>query len=353
MDISQIDKNFKIETKLDLPDVAFYDATQSPLSLYGVFMENGKLRRMPEAVARSVNDGVLGLHANTAGGRVRFYTDSPYVAIKAVMKGAVCRMPHFTLCGSAGFDLYGKEGDSYTYLHTYQPPYDMKDGFESVYRFPVQGGRYYELNLPLYSDVNELYIGVREGSDLGVGEPYENELPVVYLGSSITQGGCASHPGMSYEAILSRRLNLHYTNLGFSGSCRGEDTLMDYVASLPMSVFVYDYDHNAPTLEHLRHTHERGFLRIRESHPDLPVIMMTAPYWEYVGEWQARRDLIEENYKRALARGDENVYFLDAQALLAYCANDGSVDRTHPTDYGFVSMANAIEPILKKILLKK
>ncbi len=348
MDIAKIDQNFKVETKLELTDVRFFDATQPPLSLYGVFMENGKLRRMPEAVAESVNDGVYGLHANTAGGRVRFMTDSPYVAIVAKMP-FMTRSSNLSFDGAAGFDLYEKVEGKYTYRHTFQPPIEATDGFESLYRSGTEGMRIYELNLPTYSDVSELYIGIQEGARVEAGEPYRNTLPVVYLGSSITQGGCASRPGMSYEAILSRELNLHYINLGFSGSCRGEDALMDYVASLPMSVFVYDYDHNAPTLEHLKQTHERGFLRVREAHPDLPIIMMTAPYWNVNEEWQGRRDLIRENYERAIARGDKNVYFLDAQELLALCGNEGTVDGTHPTDFGFHSMANALLPVLQKI----
>lgn len=348
MDISKIDKNFKVETKLQLSDVRFYDVLQEPFALYGLFYENGKLRRLPEAVAKSVNDGVYGLHANTAGGRVRFMTDSPYVAIVAKMP-FMTRSSNLSFDGAAGFDLYEKVEGAYTYRHTFQPPIDAKDGFESLYRSDTAEMHIYELNLPTYSDVSELYIGLYEGARLEAGEPYCNELPVVYLGSSITQGGCASRPGMAYEAIVSRALNLHYINLGFSGSCRGEEEMIDYVASLPMSVFVYDYDHNAPTLEHLEKTHEKGFLRIREKNPDLPIIMMTAPYWNVNAEWQGRRDLIRQNYERALARGDKNVYLLTAHELLALCKNEGTVDGTHPTDFGFHSMSVALIPVLKRI----
>ena len=44
-----------------------------------------------------------------------------------------------------------------------------------------------------------------------------------------------------------------------------------------MSCFVYDYDHNAPTLEHLENTHEKMFNTIRKAKPDLPILMLTRP----------------------------------------------------------------------------
>lgn len=98
---------------------------ESPLKIYGVFKENGKFRRIPEHVAKSVSEGVYSLHANTAGGRVRFKTNSKYVAIRAIMKDGLTRTPHFALTGSAGFDLYAEK----IYMGTYYPPLDSTDGY--------------------------------------------------------------------------------------------------------------------------------------------------------------------------------------------------------------------------------
>ena len=106
--ISDVDKNFEIETSIEKSDIKFFDIKEKPFSVHGLFYENGKFRRMAEAVAQKTNDGVCALHSNTAGGRVRFRTDSPYVAIHAEMP-SVGKMPHFALTGSAGFDLYVKE----------------------------------------------------------------------------------------------------------------------------------------------------------------------------------------------------------------------------------------------------
>ena len=124
--ISEIDKNFSIETNIKKDDICFCDVKEKPFEIYGVFYENGKFRRMPEEVAKTVNDGVLSLHANTAGGRVRFRTDSPYIAIHAEMP-YVGKMPHFALTGSAGFDLYIRE-EKDKYFKSFVPPFKITDG---------------------------------------------------------------------------------------------------------------------------------------------------------------------------------------------------------------------------------
>ena len=74
--ISEIDTNFRIETELKIDNIKFYNALNEPFSLFGVQYENGLYRRMPEDVARQVNDGVYNLHIHTAGGRIKFVTDS-------------------------------------------------------------------------------------------------------------------------------------------------------------------------------------------------------------------------------------------------------------------------------------
>jgi len=86
-DITKIDPNMKVEAQVTEPDIVFYDVNSAPFQLHGVFYENGKFRRMSEEVAKNVSEGVYALHANTAGGRVRFKTNSKCVAIKAKLSG--------------------------------------------------------------------------------------------------------------------------------------------------------------------------------------------------------------------------------------------------------------------------
>ena len=342
--IADIDKNFKIDTKIDKSDIRFINALTEPFKIYGIYYENGKFRRMPEAVAKAVSEGVYYLHANTAGGRIRFKTDSTYVAISARL-ARITRMDHFTLCGSAGFDLY-VDG---TYLKTFRPPYDMTDGYENVLEIGEKKMRDITINFPLYTDVCELYIGISESAEILEPTPYKNEKPVVFYGSSITQGGCASRPGTSYQNFICRELNVDYVNLGFSGNAKAEDEMIEYISSLDMSVFVYDYDFNAPTLEHLEKTHEKMFLAIREAHPSLPVIIMSMPKYRLDEVQKKRFEVIKRTYDNAVDRGDENVYLIPGPALMEFAGSEGTVDWTHPNDFGFYSMAKVIANLLKKI----
>jgi lysophospholipase L1-like esterase len=305
---------------------------------------------LPEDVAKRVSEGVYRLHANTAGGRVRFKTDSPYVAINVKM-GSIGKMPHFAITGSAGFDLYTDN----SYFATFVPLFDMADGYESVIELRDRKMREITINFPLYSDVCSIYIGLANDALVLPPAPYVKEKPVVYYGSSITQGGCASRPGMSYQGVISRRFNADYINLGFSGSARGEDVMADYINGLDMSVFVYDYDYNAPSVEHYEKTHERFFKKIREAHPDLPIVIMTRPKHKKLlqpVEYE-RLDIAKRTYENALAAGDENVYFIDGKELMELAGNDGTIDNTHPSDLGFYSMATRIYPLLKEILEKE
>ena len=159
-------------------------------------------------------------------------------------------------------------------------------------------------------------------------------------------------------------INIDFLNFGFSGSFKAEDLIVDYLNTLSMSAFVSDYDHNAPTAEHLKNTHYRMYEKIREKHPDLPYVMITRPdvlnneYSSKVkGELASgaviRRDIIYESYRKAIESGDRNVYFIDGDSFFAGEYQDcATVDSTHPNDYGMVRMADVIGCTLKKLNLK-
>ena len=347
-DISLKDSNFKVESNINESDIRFYDVKQAPFRIYGVFYDSGKFRRIPENVAKTVSAGVYGLHANTAGGRVRFKTDSSYIAINVKMPN-IGKMPHFALTGSAGFDLYVYNG-AQGYAGTFVPPFNIQYGYESIIYFNSTQMREITINFPLYSEVSELYIGLRDDANVCMPKRYKIEKPMVYYGSSITQGGCASRPGNSYPNIISRRFDADYINLGFSGNAKGETEIAEYISKLDMSVFVYDYDHNAPTVEHLKNTHEKMYRTIREANHDLPIILMSRPKLSLSDEEKQRYAVIKKTYEDAKAAGDTNIYLIDGGALMALAGDEGTVDGCHPNDLGFASMAKVVGELLEKKL---
>lgn len=347
--IDEIDINFKLETNIDKEDIVFYNALNSPFKIFGVFYENDKFRRMPESVAKTVSDGVFSLHTKTAGGRVRFKTNSPYVAILAKM-GQIGKMSHFTIAGSAGFDLYIRNDGIEEYYKTFIPFFDIKDGYESVQDFETAEEREITINFPLYSEVYELYIGVSKDSYIDAPQDYKIKKPVVYYGSSITQGACASRPGNAYQSMISRRFDCDYINLGFAGNAKAENEIIEYVKDIDMSLFVYDYDHNAPTLEHLMNTHNKMFKAVRGKNPDLPIIIMSRPKFRLTKDEMERLAVIRATYDNAIASGDKNVYFISGEELMKKAKNDGTVDDCHPNDLGFASMAQALGDVMEQII---
>lgn len=331
------------EAVLKCPNLRFFNVKSEPFRVYGLHDINGSDRyhRIPYEVAEATSPGVAGLNYNTAGGRVRFVTTSGYVAIKAKTHGSA-KMTNMCLIGSSSFDLYLNRSGRDTFAGDFRPPYDYTEGYESVLHLPA-GRKELTVNFPLYSGCDELFIGLDSESTLERRDDYRYEKPVLFYGSSITQGGCASRPGMAYESLISRRFDTNYLNLGFSGNAKAEDAIADYMASLDYSVFVCDYDHNAPNPEHLAATHEKLYLKIRAAHPDVPVIFVGKPDCNPIDrDVRRRRDIIYSTYIKAAERG-EKVLFIDGYSLFAgELREECTVDGCHPNDLGMSRMADVI-----------
>ena len=139
---------------------------------------------------------------------------------------------------------------------------------------------------------------------------------MVFYGHSITQGACATRPGNAYPSILSRKYGFDFINLGFSGSAKGEDAMAEYIASLDMGAFVYDYDHNAPNAEQLLKTHEKMFKTIRKAHPSMPIVIMSTTTNEpFINEVALRRAVIYKTY---------DIFSFSVQNLISMLRNLGS-----------------------------
>ncbi len=345
-------RTYKFETSFDVENVIFYNIKKEPFSIYGLFepTKHPTFRRLPENVAKVTNDGVAELAYDTAGGRVRFSTDSPYVIIKLFLP-SVNRFPHMPLTGSTGVDIYEDTDGGSRFLKAAVPDMGITDGYEMIVKFDRPKMRSLTVNFPPYNHVDAMFIGLSETARLRAGREYRSKKPIVFYGSSITQGACASRPGMIYQNLISRKYELDYINLGFSGSARGEAAIASYMARLPMLAFVSDYDHNAPSVEHLQSTHSRLYDTIREAHPDIPYIMISRPDFNGTEKELARRDVIIDTYRRARELGDRNVYFIDGEGLFTGPLFDNcTVDGTHPNDIGMSLMGDRIGRVIDRAL---
>ena len=226
MKIEDIDTNFKPATVGD-KEVHYLDATKAPFSLEGFPWgdpSKGEFFRLPADMTEAdVNSGALwNGHHNASGGAVRFRSDSPFFAIRAKLSDSG-DMNHMPRAGSAGFDLYCGPMKNSFHVGTAQPcpREDVLERMLYIRDTCDTGMNDWLVNFPLYGGLKSIEIGLAPGSVIEPPAPHQNGK-IVFYGSSITQGGCASRPGNNYCSMLCRAVDAEQINLGFSGCGRGE-----------------------------------------------------------------------------------------------------------------------------------
>jgi len=342
--LSCTELNITDEAILKAANIAFYDVRKPPFTIHGLYRPQTEpyFHRLPEDVAQATSAGVYGLQKNTAGGRIRFATTSNYIAFKTDCSQPADRANMCNIC-SAGFDVYMERSGRDTFMGVFRPPYIIDGGYVGIVYLPGHGLHEITVNFPHYTNVKNVCIGLDSQSELTAHRDYRYAKPVYYYGSSITQGASPSRAGLAYEHIITRRLDCDFYNLGFAGCAKGEDAIADYMASQDYSVFVMDYDHNAPSAEHLQNTHEKLYLKIRAAHPDTPIIIVGKPdYTPNNRQFADRRNVLYTTYKNARSRG-EKVIFIDGYSLFAgELREECTMDGCHPNDIGMMRMADVI-----------
>lgn len=335
----------------------------------GKAVNDGYYTRLSAGIEGKVRSAVWDLGQCSAGIALRFRTNAKTIGARWTLLNNF-RMNHMTPTGICGFDLYAFDGKEWRFAGTAQP-----NGKESVnvFRRGMDGRmRDYVMFFPLYDGVIELALGVEEGAVIeqptAIGDnPFGGEKvkPLVVYGTSITQGGCASRPGMVWTSILSRMLKRECVNLGFSGNGRMDLIMAQEMARIDAGAYLIDCLGNC-TVKTVRDSTEQFIKTLALAHPDVPVIMMSNYPYQY--QWLdagTRQDVNEEDalwhqlYEKMRAEGLNNLQYLEiggthsAEEPMEGAAtgpdNEGSVDGTHLTDLGFLRMAEFMYPHLKDI----
>jgi lysophospholipase L1-like esterase len=338
----------------DLQWIAPSDARMEIDGLPWYGENSGELFRLPLRLKDKLPKPVWNLAASPSGARIRFRTDSNRLAIRLEYTSPP-NMANMHAFGQTGVDLY-LDG---VYRGTAVAPKDAGPGrtVEHAYfnlgdRPPIE--REATLYLPLYKPVKVIAVGVGKDARLARARPFAVSKPAVFYGTSITQGGCASRSGMSYQGILGRMLNIDFVNLGFSGNGKGEAEVARAVAEIDASCFVLDFAQNNRTAESLRQVYDQFLEILREKHPQTPILAITpissAGEALSLSELDAMREHIRETVSRRIARGDRRLELMEGTDLIGPERLDGLVDGTHPNDLGFEWMARGLEPRLAKLL---
>jgi hypothetical protein len=354
----QLDANMRIQQSGD-NDFIWHTPLEQPFQVagFGWLREEGRYRRLPAKPSRILPEAVDILANCTAGGQIRFATDAASLSVKVKLTGAA-NMYHMPATGQCGFDCYiGGPGEQVYYSTT---AYDHKlTEYESViFTNMERENRVITLNFPLYQGVKEIWVGLDREAQIALPPAYDSTKKIIVYGTSITQGGCASRPGMAYSNILSRRINMEFLNLGFSGNGKGEPELAHILAEVPdPACLILDYEANCVSTELLQKTLPDFISIYREKHPLTPILVISRithakeKFHSQMALERAERKQIQiRTVEQRRELDDANIYFCDGSTLLGKDAHECTVDGSHPTDLGFLLMADGLTPILQRIL---
>lgn len=354
----QLDKHMKVETG-GVVGKEWHSPLESPFRVSGLAWWDleYQYRRLPVEPNEKIPSAVDDLANCTAGGQIRFQTDSPSVAVRMRLK-AKAGMYHMPATGEGGVDAYIGEAGALLYAGTARFLPSQQEYESELFAGESGGLRQFTLNLPLYQGVETVWIGLEPGARILPPKAYESEKRIVLYGTSIGQGGCASRPGMAYTNILSRRINYEFINLGFSGNGKGEPELARLISQIEdPALLVLDYEGNSGSTESYRQTLPEFIRILRETHPEAPILVISrVPYGleplkpELLRSRLERLTFQREHVQQLQEQGDRRLFFFDGSTLLGADPAEATVDGVHPTDMGFLRMADGLEPVLRRIL---
>ena len=339
-----------LQTPPDVQRIPFPDPRIVVSGLPWFAEDQPVLRRLPARLKEQFRKPVWDLAQHPSGGRLRFRTDALQVGILAQSPDSSI-MHHITAIGQSGFDVY-VDGE---YVNSAWP---AKDG--AISKTWTVGAerklRDITIYLPLYKGVTIKELTLDAGAKIEAPAPFALPKPVVHYGSSITQGGCASNPGASCQALVSRMLNVDFVNLGFSGNGMGEPALAEAIAEIDASAYVLDFWGN-PSPEVYEAALPPFVEILRKKHPETP-ILVTSPFYfpgEALGgalaDAQKRKRLISRTFvEQRQKAGDAAISFVDGLEMLSREQAVGLVDGVHANTLGFWFNAKGLEPHLRRAL---
>ncbi len=330
----------------------YVDASTLPVIGKGFEDTQNRYERLPATLQDVTRPPVWNLSKNCSGLAIRFRTNSTAIGAKWEVTGDVV-MNHFTMTGIKGLDLYCLENGKWQFVNSARPT--GKTSQVVIIQNMPEGEKEYMLYLPLYDGLAQLEIGVLPSAEIKAPEVNSPQTgkPVVFYGTSITQGGCASRAGMAYPNILSRMLDREIINLGFSGNGKLDYEVAEAMATIDASCFVIDCLPNV-TADLMKEKYDRFLEIIREKKPETPIIMVENILYPHMYfDQNVHQAVVDKNialkqiFDAQEKKGDRNVYYVKADDLIGH-SQEATVDGVHLTDFGFVQMADQLYPVLKK-----
>jgi|WetSurMetagenome_2_1015567.scaffolds.fasta_scaffold00210_7 hypothetical protein len=329
----------------------YYDGQN--FTLIGKFHSEKNYVRFPQQYRNTLRKDVWDLGQNSTGISIRFRTNASQIVVRwTVMEDNI--MDHMAFTGIKGIDLYAYIDGNWKFINTGR----VKGKINEFTMVKSGGGisREYLLNLPLYDGIDSLSIGVNNKAEISV--PKESWLidkkPVVYYGSSIAQGGCASRPGMAFTNILSRSMNRSFINMGFSGSGTFDLSVGEAMCETDAALYVIDCNPNTQT--ELIYTRAVDLVKLmKKKRPDVPILLVEGFYYEngfgkpLDSDNEKKNIELRHAFKTLQESGIKLLYFKKGNGMIGY-DHEGTVDGVHPNDLGMMRIAESLKPAIQKII---
>ena len=300
---------------------------------------------------------VWSLSRDSAGMLVRFVSDATTISARWTLTSASLDMPHMPATGVSGLDLYARTEGGWRWVGATKP--GAQENTATIVEGLAPGSRELLLYLPLYNGVRSLEIGVPGGATIepGPARPKERSRPLVFYGTSIIQGGCASRPGAVHTALLGRGLERPVVNLGFSGNGEMDLALAELMGEIDACVYVVDCLPNLNAAE-VEARVEPFVEKLREARPETPILLVEDRSFANAAWLESRRRhheasraALRRGFEALQARGVRGLHYLEGNDLIGH-DGEGTVDGSHPTDLGFFRQAEVFRPVLERILAR-
>jgi lysophospholipase L1-like esterase len=312
-------------------------------------------QRLPDAAEGKVTPNVWGLSQDSAGMMVRFKTDATAIWAHFLLRSDKLAMPHMPATGASGVDLYARD-DQGKWRWVNVTKTDKKEMKLAMASELAPGLREYAAYLPLFNGPEALSIGVPTGAKFEGLTPRVGKS-IVFYGTSITHGACASRPGMVHTAIIGRHLDTPVINLGFSGNGRMDAAVGEFLVAIDAAIYVIDCLPNMGPTD-VRAKCPALVKQIRAARPETPIVLVedrrNTNSWILPKRDQHHTDnhaALRETYEALKKEGIANLHYIEGDALLGDDA-DGATDGSHPNDLGFMRQAAVFEPVLRSLLRK-
>ncbi len=352
-DVSKLDPAMGTNKKA-AADVAWHDVTKWGVEGRGWGDQERKrwFDRFPAKAEGKVTPAVWSLSRDSAGMMVRFKTDAKSIHARYKLAKSNIAMPHMPATGVSGVDLYARDDSGrWKWVQVTKPAAQTVE--QMIISGLAPGLREYAAYLPLYNGIESLDIGVPKGAKFEGLAP--RARPVVFYGTSITHGACASRPGMVHTAILGRRLDLPVMNCGFSGNGKMDAAVGALLVEIDAAAYVIDC---LPNMGPAEVTAKCVPLvkQLRAARADTPIILVEDR--RFSNDWITpdKRKFHDDNHaalKKAFdelkAAGIQKLHYISGDHLYGD-DTEGSTDASHANDLGFMRQADIFEPVLRTAL---